>query len=318
MVRPSFTALDKTRIYDVAAVADWIISSIPCPVDGYEKSAPQVIDAVCWAIRRNGVPAHVGLAAMYSVFGRSFASPAGPFEKIRKLRSAEIYSDAIAALHDYRSNHKEFHPTWSAVEYAVRTSSQGLADDGQLTVFLSTRGWKEFGAAMVGLLPAKLQSEIESAAIDAIESSMGMSRRGRVVSAMVRSHLDRLQMLHTIYRDAQNERLARLDRNHPEAVRFRLRYFLGMASRSGSLGDLYRRYRGYEASHLRLRGYVEMNTDLANRNAPHRLDMRAPAENEGGPSHHRLPADAGLRDTDLGVYAPCIARLTAEIPARFP
>lgn len=311
MWRSNFTPIESRRRYDVEAVAEWIKAHIPCPVGGYENSSPQAVESACRELRRNSIPPLVGVAAMHAVFGRSLAAPTGPFENIRNMQGYQAYSNALDALIDYRTYHKPFHRTWSEVEYAVRESMPMLTDDGQLTVSMSNRGWSEFATAMFNSIPSALRGKIEDEVSGIIENSMGMSRRGRNISKLVRKHLDRLMVFSRIIQDNRADRIAGLDKDDPEAVRFRERFFLGiLAGNPIDLERYYIRYRSYDEAYWRLANFVRMNRDLASRGAPHQSGARTASEAVG----RRPPADTGI--SEAGLLGPCMALPTADTPAR--
>lgn len=310
--RTTFRPIASSQRHDVQAVADWIVAHIPCHEGGPENSEPRAAEDACWAIRQNCIPPQVGLAAMQRVFGLSFSRSPGPFPNIRSHAAPEVYADALAALNHYRRYHIDHHPRWSAVDHAVRRSSQRLNHDGTLTVEMSPRGWEEFAAAMVGYFPAKLQEHVRDRTVERAQSRMGMLRRGQNISNMVRTHLDTILMYPRIYQDIRGEALARLNPREPQAVQYRTRYFLAvLAGNPGELERRYNRHRAYEEAHWRLSEFVQLNRTLP-RGAAGR-DFRVPERDLASYSGRRHPADTGIRETGLLDRSPCIVLMMSDV-----
>jgi hypothetical protein len=222
------------------------------------------------------------------------------FPNILKHDGHAKYLDAIEALTDYRQHHKSFHAKWSAIELVAREGLIKLneSETGNV-VDLSSETWKEFVKNMSDAVVDALRGKVEGELKDAIQKGMQMSELGKLRMTILEKHLEFLGLLQKIREGVEARKLANLPKDAPEAIEFKVRYFIGLAAPKGEeYYKLRTRYAAYEKAHQRLRDYVSRENDLER--PPMRTIGKPPnttssaAKKKPWTAGIQPPADAGL------------------------
>ena len=155
------------------------------------------------------------------------------FPNIMRTDGVAAYDAAINALDEYQRVKKN-HGMWAGIELAAREGWIGLdATETKNTVDLNEEVWKGFLQAIPDEIAKKLQSHVEGKIQDAIKDGMKMSEAARLRLTVFEQILSGIEAFEKIRALVKVKELANKPKDHPDAIRFKVSYFIGLVAAKG-------------------------------------------------------------------------------------
>lgn len=211
------------------------------------------------------------------------------FPNLFRQHGIRQYDAAMEALIKYKRV-KPFYKTWAALWKAASEASIGLDQKGlEVVVNLSDSGWKGFMTQLTDEVVGTLKGKIESAIHEKVESELSEVGRLRFQAGL--AYLERIGMLHEIWKGIQAKKLANKPADDPDVFDYKLRFFIGLMAKGPKYHRLYKRYWAYDKAHWELMNFVDREKALGSKNKDsHRVWKPRGKRMSLTP----LPADSGL------------------------
>ena len=187
----------------------------------------------------------------------------GVFPHIRRSMGDAEWAKANAALTQYRRV-KGFHRKWNAIKYLVDNSSLSLSGSANTLVVLpNPKAQKQMPAILKKLGSNAVKSAIKGTMVGMSEDKALRAKVDAVTTRVV-AFVHHVGLLHSVWKDVENNRLAALDNKHPDVVAYKFDFYI--AALEGSKFSAVRdHYREYDRLYRLVIDYVDMERVLDGR-----------------------------------------------------